>query len=226
MPSPLPGMDPYLEQPAFWSSFHSRFMVALADAIEANLSADYYVEVEARTYLDDSAGGVLIGIPDVVVAAPSAVDKLPTAIAGPIAVQVKPQSVEVPVPEAITERYLEIREVATGSVITAIELLSPKNKRADSGRTSYVEKRAQVLGFRGKPLVQIAYLRNDGTPVALCIIPAGPDAKGVSMGAAEGLDVARWNTPGYGFLLIGGQDGEPLAREAETFQEWSQDIAT
>ncbi|MEO0380765.1 MAG: hypothetical protein AAF252_10895, partial [Pseudomonadota bacterium] len=85
-------------------------------------------------------------------------------------------------------------------------------------------KRAQLLGFNGKPLVQISYLRDDGTPVALCIIPAGPDAKGVSMGASEGLDIARWNTPGFGFLLIGGQEGEPLAREAETFQAWSQDI--
>ncbi|MFL4469719.1 anti-sigma factor [Tateyamaria armeniaca] len=87
-------------------------------------------------------------------------------------------------------------------------------------------KRAQLLGFNGKPLVQISYLRDDGTPVALCIIPAGPDAQGLNMGAAEGLDVARWNTPGYGFLLIGGQEGEPLQREAETFQQWSQDIAT
>ncbi|WP_299722352.1 hypothetical protein [uncultured Tateyamaria sp.] len=86
-------------------------------------------------------------------------------------------------------------------------------------------KRAQLLGFNGKPLVQISYLREDGTPVALCIIPAGPDSKGLNMGSAEGLDVARWNTPGYGFLLIGGQEGEPLEREAQTFQEWSQDIA-
>lgn len=89
-----------------------------------------------------------------------------------------------------------------------------------------VFKRAQLLGFNGKPLVQISYLRADGTPVALCIIPAGPDESGVSMGAAEGLDVARWNTPGFGFLLIGGQDAQPLAREAETFREWSADIAT
>ena len=86
-------------------------------------------------------------------------------------------------------------------------------------------KRAQLLNFNGKPLVQISYLRDDGTPVALCIIPAGPDAQDLNMGAAEGLDVARWNTPGYGFLLIGGQEGEPLEREAETFQAWSQDIA-
>ncbi|WP_415401353.1 anti-sigma factor family protein [Tateyamaria sp. SN3-11] len=87
-------------------------------------------------------------------------------------------------------------------------------------------KRAQVLGFRGKPLVQIAFLRDDGTPVALCIIPSGPDEKPLDMGEAEGLDIARWNTPGYGFLLIGGTDADPLAQEAETFRDWSQDTAT
>ncbi|WP_299046884.1 hypothetical protein [uncultured Tateyamaria sp.] len=85
-------------------------------------------------------------------------------------------------------------------------------------------KRAQTLGFNGKPLIQIAFTRADGTPVALCIIPSGPDAKPVSMGAAEGLGLARWNTPGYGFLLIGGTDAAPLAAEAETFQSWSADI--
>lgn len=86
-------------------------------------------------------------------------------------------------------------------------------------------KRAQVLGFNGKTLIQIAYVREDGTPVALCIIPAGAESQGISMGAAEGLDVARWNTPGFGFLLIGGQDAAPLEREAETFQDWSMDVA-
>lgn len=87
-------------------------------------------------------------------------------------------------------------------------------------------KRAQVLGFRDKPLIQIAFTRADGTPVALCIIPAGPDATPVDMGQSEGLGLARWNTPGFGFLLIGGTDNAPLAGEAETFQSWSADIAT
>ena len=73
----------------------------------------------------------------------------------------------------------------------------------------------------GKPLVQIAYLRDDGTPVALCIIPAGPDEKPVNMGQAQGMDLARWNTPGYGYLLIGGSDPVPLAAEADTFRRWS-----
>jgi len=87
-------------------------------------------------------------------------------------------------------------------------------------------KRAQVLGFNDKPLVQIAFARADGTPVALCIIPAGPDAKPVNMGQAEGMELARWNTPGFGFLLIGGTDNAPLQQEAETFQNWAEDIAT
>jgi len=64
MPSPFPGMDPYLEQPAFWSSFHSRVIVAIASAIKAMLDPQYYVEVETRTYYSDDDNSVLIGIPD------------------------------------------------------------------------------------------------------------------------------------------------------------------
>jgi anti-sigma factor RsiW len=82
-------------------------------------------------------------------------------------------------------------------------------------------KRAQVLGFNGKPLIQIAFLRDDGTPVALCIIPAGPDTEGMELDTAQGLDLARWNAPGFGYLLIGGDDAAPLAAEAETFRQWS-----
>jgi Protein of unknown function (DUF4058) len=45
----------------------------------------------------------------------------------------------------VHERYLEIREVATGRVVTVIELLSPKNKRTGEGRTAYENKRNQIL---------------------------------------------------------------------------------
>jgi hypothetical protein len=160
-------MDPYLEQSAFWSSFHSRFIVALADAIERDLAPAYYIEVEARTYLDDSEAGVLIGIPDAVIAAKSAEDPAPFyPEASPVAVQVKPQQVEVPVPEEVTERYLEIRELETGQVITAIELLSPKNKRSGKGRTIYIEKRTQIFGSDTN-LIELDLLRaGEPMPVA------------------------------------------------------------
>jgi Protein of unknown function (DUF4058) len=146
MSSPFPGMDPYLEQPAFWSSFHSKFVVALADVIEAQLDAAYYVEVETRTYLDDEGGGLLVGIPDVgVILGNAAASKNATAVAEPL-VSSRFQKVTLPMPQEVRERYLEIREVDSGKVITAIELLLPKNKRAGDGRKSYESKRALTLG--------------------------------------------------------------------------------
>jgi hypothetical protein len=51
MPSPLPGMNPYLESPELWLEFHSRMIVAIADALDTTLSQDYRVAVEKRVYL-------------------------------------------------------------------------------------------------------------------------------------------------------------------------------
>jgi hypothetical protein len=31
MPSPFPGMDPYLENPEFWPGVHNRLIVAIID---------------------------------------------------------------------------------------------------------------------------------------------------------------------------------------------------
>jgi hypothetical protein len=41
-------MDPYLEQSAFWASFHSRLIVAIADAVAPLILPKYYIEVETR----------------------------------------------------------------------------------------------------------------------------------------------------------------------------------
>jgi hypothetical protein len=46
MASPFPGMDPYLEQPTFWSEFHNRLIVAIADTLIPNLLPNYYIGVE------------------------------------------------------------------------------------------------------------------------------------------------------------------------------------
>ncbi|PSN13212.1 hypothetical protein C7271_22765 [filamentous cyanobacterium CCP5] len=158
MSSPLPGMDLYLEQPAFRSSFHSRFMVAIADAIEAQLNPAYYVEVEVRTYLNDEDGGVLIGIPDAVVAKAPGEEEFAHPEETPVAVQTRPQRVAVPMPEMERERYLEIRQLETGDVITAIELLSPANKRPGPGRNAYEAKRRQILSTMTH-LVELDLLR-------------------------------------------------------------------
>ncbi|MEL7070214.1 MAG: DUF4058 family protein [Cyanobacteria bacterium J06581_3] len=156
MSSPFPGMDPYLERPATWSSFHSKFAVMLANAIEANLASQYYVEVETRTYQDDGSDGVMIGIPNAIITT----DDSPQSDLNQsgIATQIRPQQVTIPMPVTVKERYLEIRDVDNKKVITAIEILSPKNKAAGTGRISYEKKRQNILNSSAH-LVEIDLLR-------------------------------------------------------------------
>jgi hypothetical protein len=53
MPSPFPGMDPFLEAPDIWRGFHH----SLADEIKAQLNAvlspRYYADVDVRTVLEE-----------------------------------------------------------------------------------------------------------------------------------------------------------------------------
>jgi Protein of unknown function (DUF4058) len=168
MRSPFPGMNPYLEQPAFWSSFHNRLMVAIANAIEPQLSDRYYVDVETRTYQSDDEGGeLLIGIPDAVVFSTEAGTTAPNNLASDsieidssVALQEppNPEPVRVPMPLEVRERYLEIREVGSDAVITVMELLSPKNKQAGEGRNAYEQKRRAVLGSSTN-LIELDLLR-------------------------------------------------------------------
>lgn len=159
MPSPLPGMNPFIEQPELWPEFHSRMIVAIADNLDDLLSRDYRVAVEKRVYLSQDDEQVLIGIPDVAVTtapSPSLGRSSSVAVA-------EPQTVELPTLAEFQERYLEIREGATGVVITTIELLSPKNKRTGEGRDAYLRKRQQVLSS-ATHFVEIDLLRG-GQPL-------------------------------------------------------------
>ncbi len=162
MPSPLPGMNPFIEQPELWSEFHSRMIVAIADSLDDVLSRNYRVAVEKRVYLSQTDEQVLIGIPDV------AITSSPSASSENISstvVVAEPQTVELPQFNEVQERYLEIREGITGKVITTIELLSPTNKRAGEGRDAYLRKRQQLLSSRTH-LVEIDLLRG-GRPLPI-----------------------------------------------------------
>lgn len=163
MVSPFPGMDPYLENPELWSAVHSRLIVAIADELVDHLSENYRVEVEKRVYCSSDDASLLVSIPDVAVATGrSAVNTTGTTA---ISLPVQPETVTVPLAEAVTERYLEIREVATGMVVTVIELLSPKNKRPGEGRLAYLRKRNQILASVSH-LVEVDLLRG-GTPLPM-----------------------------------------------------------
>lgn len=161
MPSPFPGMNPYLENSEIWSEFHSRMIVAVADALDDCLSRDYRVAVEKRVYLSEAGESILVGIPDVSVTATTTNRNSDTNLA----TIVQPVNVEIPIAEEVQERFLEIREVATGTVITTIELLSPKNKRPGEGRIAYLQKRQKIL-TSATHLIEIDLLRG-GEPLPM-----------------------------------------------------------
>lgn len=158
MPSPFPGMNPYLENPFFWREAHNRMIVALANDLGARLRPKYYAAIETRTYLEDESDGVLVGIPDAIVFASTSLDQSTRATIATVEIpQTQPQRVQLVEPIEVKERFLEVRQVQTHEVVATIEVLSPKNKRGD-GRTSYLKKRQAIFESQTH-LVEIDLLR-------------------------------------------------------------------
>jgi len=83
-------------------------------------------------------------------------------------------------------------------------------------------KYAGILEFKGKPLVQMAYLYNQRTPVSFCIIRNGkPADHDVVAEQRLGLNIAHWQANGYGYMVIGDvpkQAVDEIARELKARQ--------
>src|SRR5437667_3065576 len=66
MPSPFPGMDPYLESPAIWPDVHHGLISGIQAALNPNLRPHYVARVEMRVYIsDDDDPGRKALVPDV-----------------------------------------------------------------------------------------------------------------------------------------------------------------
>ena len=171
MPSPFPGMNPYLEREGFWTDFHDRYVPAAAEAMLSQLVPKYIVQVTAHAYIHElpaSDRRLLIGRPDNMVIAGPALDS--GAIHRESALIEAPARVRLPLAVDIERRpYLEIRDRDSQQVITVVELLSPSNKYRGADREQYVAKRDAVL-HSSAHLVEIDLLRGgprlpmDGLP--------------------------------------------------------------
>jgi Protein of unknown function (DUF4058) len=165
MPSPFPGMNPYLENSELWPEVHSRLIVAIADALNPQLMPKYRAAIDRRVYDLEREDALLIGIPDVTVEQRSRFESTAKNTVAVMSPPTSPMKVKLPMPIEIRESYLQIKEIATGEVITAIEVLSPTNKRPGKGRNAYEEKRREILSSRTH-LIEIDLLRS-GEPMAL-----------------------------------------------------------
>jgi hypothetical protein len=155
MPSPFPGMDPYLVNPALWETVHHWLISGLAEQLSAVLPEPYWVAIEQRTYLAGPEDLALVGRPDAsVVGTASPAPDAP----GGVATLAPAVEVTLPIADRIREGYLEIRDPGTGDVVTVVEVLSPGNKRPGTGRREYLRKREAVIGTETN-LIEIDLLR-------------------------------------------------------------------
>lgn len=180
MPSPFPGMDPFLEHPDHFPNLHGRLITYLEDALQTTLPEPYFAKSRQRVWVEYTERYIE---PDVNIhrsgplhtgsRASTAVLQPPRA--QPVVVVLR----DIPDDER-TEEYLEVY-AGRGEhkrLVTSIEVLSPSNKTpGDHGRDLYLQKQREVLGG-AVHLVEIDLLRgglhSTAVPHDAAIATAGP----------------------------------------------------
>lgn len=158
MPSPFPGMDPYLESPKLWPDVHHSLISGIRQNLNPRLRPKYIARIEERVYISDETDpGRRVIIPDLLVATTGREADF-TAPSSPSNVAQAVKVVEL-IDQEIHESRLEILDAESREVVTVIEVLSPTNKiRGSEGRREYLKKRRQIIRSNTH-LVEIDLLR-------------------------------------------------------------------
>lgn len=147
MPSPFPGMDPFLEG-YLWPDVHHRLASQISDQLSPHLRPRYVARIEIQVVTDEAPESEIgIMYPDVESVRSrqqSAPPSTPPANYGGVMVAeaptATPASVTVRLPEIeVRLASVEIRDTAQNQLVTSIEILSPVNKHGP-GLAKYREK--------------------------------------------------------------------------------------
>jgi hypothetical protein len=192
--SPFPGMDPYLEDPAFWEGFHDVLVTECMFDLEHSLPDGYISNVRVRAEfigIDDPVANVYVpGI-----ARKIAKRKSPAAseTGGGVGLAVELDVVTIPSIDSIEvrEAYIEVLRVPGYELVTVIELMSPWNKNG-AGVGIYRGKRAALVRD-GTHFVELDLLRG-GTRTKLARpLPPGDYYANIFRGDRKPeVDVVRW----------------------------------
>jgi hypothetical protein len=149
MPSPFPGMDPYLEDSNIWPSCHHFLADEIAAQLNSRLDPKYYADVEVRTVAEDVMIATTRTIyPDAAVLEREKLETLPQTgsyAATAVAIPAAPIQRIVPVTSRVKLRAVRIYTIETEQLVTSIEILSPFNKRQGEGVEAYRHKRSLLL---------------------------------------------------------------------------------
>jgi uncharacterized protein DUF4058 len=158
MPSPFPGMDPYIEGQV-WKDFHGAFLYEMRTELVRQVRPEYEVLAQEDVYVEyaEDRGRRTIE-PDLLIGGTAArTPRSGTDLITPAA------PVPVPLPALALEEerhtFLEITRLPGRRLVTVLELLSPTNKQpGDKARDRYLEKRRDIQAS-SVHLVEIDLLR-------------------------------------------------------------------
>lgn len=159
MPSPFPGMDPWLEDAEVFGNLHNTLITYLQEALNDALPPGYVAGTGTRVWVDDEVQTE----PDVSVFAghdpPNGTfDPAPYRRGGMVAVATVART-----SDPREEAYLQIRSGRGRRLVTHIEVVSPSNKASTMAREMYQAKQTECeLGSVN--MVEIDLLRR-GMPV-------------------------------------------------------------
>ena len=160
MPSPFPGMNPYLEQKDIWQDFHGTFIPAIRAALAHQVSPDYFVKVEEYLFIHEPSAEERLRLGRADVALKRLLDPNRGQQPGTTtAVLEAPRQLVVSTDFDIEKHeFLEIYDRKNREIVTVIEVLSPTNKIPGADREVYVAKRRGIFRSRAH-FVEIDLLR-------------------------------------------------------------------
>ena len=163
MPSPFPGMDPYIES-WIWGDFHGRMITAICEELNPRLPKRYIASIDLFIRRVDPASSerALMG-PDLYVAGRKKARPNSAATTARAAATVQAPYTSVLPGVVAKQKYVKIIDPLARRIVTVIEILSPANKTAGKDGDAYLYKRDEYIGS-GINLVEIDLLRNGRRP--------------------------------------------------------------
>jgi hypothetical protein len=184
MPSPFPGMDPYLESPWLWRDVHLELISTSRALLVPQLQPRYVARLEERVYIStEDDPDKAFYYPDLKVAERNGHGRPKAKSGKKVAAHAKadpPVVLTTITPEEVREARIEIRGQTDQKVIAVIEVVSPTNKLPGSaGRESFLQKKREVLDSPAH-WVEIDLLRAGARPGFDAFLPAHEYAVHVS----------------------------------------------
>jgi hypothetical protein len=141
MPSPFPGMDPYLEDPEIFRGLHHGLVVYLCESLQPVLPMTYSADIGRRMWTEicQRRSGIDVDAPVANHREANSATAARTAT--------RPLVIHVPHDER-REPFVEIYagRGKNRRLVTTIEVLSPSNKRpGEEGRDLYLRKQRELL---------------------------------------------------------------------------------